>query len=245
MIDHRNVLRNILFCCFCLMSSAHSANLEFRIQGGQGHYNMPGLHNLQTEVIAELKGMSVPVKITSNFPDFYFSRVEVLHRFSQGYTGGLSWMHMETGGRIHYADYSGEISSDQILTCNGFGLSNTWTIMASKCFSSTFNMPISFLWSTLDMLDEIILLDESEVTQNELVAMGLGLDPMISLAYKVQRLSISIDGGYHLTFSKPFHLKDNSDAILRVNNKQVSPDWSGYRLGVTLGYVLFSRAASN
>jgi hypothetical protein len=75
--------------------------------------------------------------------------------------------------------------------------------------------------------------------------MGLGLDPMISLAYKVQRLSISIDGGYHLTFSKPFHLKDNSDAILRVNNKQVSPDWSGYRLGVTLGYVLFSRAASN
>jgi len=217
---------------------AYSADLEFRIHLGQGAFAMSDIHKLQNGVLNELRDMSIAAKILSDFPDFYYTRIEAINRFSPGYAGGLTWMHMETGGKIHYEDYSGEILSEQIVICDGIGLYNSWTIVEYDRLKARFNMPINALWSKIVLEDESRIYNETTNSSYELVALGLGIDPAISLTHDISKFHVSLEVGYQFTFSKPFHLKDNSDAILRVDGSEVSPDWSGFRLGISVGYKL-------
>ena len=113
---------HIILLCLVSVHIAYSADLEFRMHLGRGDFAMSDMHKLQKGVLRELSDLSVQAKITSDFPDFYYTRIDAINRFSPGYAGGLTWMHMETGGRIHYEDYSGEILSEQLVICNGIGL---------------------------------------------------------------------------------------------------------------------------
>ncbi len=231
-------LLHILFLSLACINFVQSADLEFRIHLGRGDFTMSDIHKLQNGVLGELQDMSIEAKITSSFPDFYYTRVEAINTFNPAYAGGLTWMHMETGGRIHYEDYSGEILSEQLVISNGLGIYNSWTLGGLQKFKAKFNIPVYALWSKLILEDQTMIYAESTNSSLELLALGFGCNPSISLTQALFRFQISLEGGYQLSFSEAFHLKNNSDAILRVGGTKVGPDWSGFRVGMTLGYKL-------
>ena len=228
----------IILISLTLTNFVHSSDLEFGIHIGRGDFAMSDIHKLQNSILSDYHDLSIEAKITSSFPDFYYTRIDAINRFSEGYAGGLSWLHMETGGRIHYEDYSGEIASDQILTSNGLGIYSSWTLVGPLKLKVKFNFPIYALWSKIVLEENTRIYTEKTNSSLELVAQGFGFDPGISLSQSFYRFQLSLEGGYHLTLSEPFHLRDNSEAILRLGGTKIGPSWSGFRLGITLGYKL-------
>jgi hypothetical protein len=224
------------------INCVHSSDLEFRAHMGRGGFAMSDIHKLQNSVLGEYHELSIDAKITSGFPDYYYTRIDAINTFGQGYTWGLTWLHMETGGRIHYEDYSGEIRSDQFLSSNGLGLYNSWILKGPLKLNIKFNFPIYALWSKILLEDKTRIYTEETGSSIELVAKGLGFDPGLSFSHSFSRFQVSLEGGYHLTLSEAFHLKENSDAILRLHGRKVAPNWSGFRVGISLGYKLYRQS---
>jgi hypothetical protein len=235
------MIKSIICSVIFLYSSlgVFARDMVIQVQIGQSQYDMSDMHLLQQNIVSEYGSLSIPAEITSEFPSFYYTRVDIIKKFNPRYAGGFTWTHMEAGGRVHYADYSGHIVSDQIVRSNGYGWYNAWTIRDFNSSNFMVNMPVYGLWSSLSLSDEMKVFDESENTEYELVALGLALAPSLAFQYKITRLSLTFEGGYQLSYSKAFHLKDEEDAILRVDGNKLGPNWSGLRIGIAVGYQLF------
>jgi hypothetical protein len=203
-----------------------------------GSYAMGSLDGLQEEL---KKQLPVPSKNVSSFPSywgysgkFYY----MLGRFQFGLTGGVN----STGGRTSYRDYSGSIQFDQLAKLTHFGVGCNLRLTQKDKPWEFFVSAQTEGSQTKYALSSVLVLGDEMVEEETLdfKARGILFHPSLILSRTlVKRLFISAQAGFVLeSSSQLLYTKDKDLYLLDKDNEPIAPNWSGYRLGVSVGVKL-------
>lgn len=208
------------------------SSVRFKI--GYGTYQMNQLKDLQKAIVTTLP---VRGKATQSFPAYWNFQMKYLYKTSDKNRIGAFIDYASTGGRIAYSDYSGELKVDNVVSRYGLGVSEEYVLAQKDALSLSGLIEASALYSRLMMDSFVKINDQSQKDLAKLKSLGLALEPGLLGEGKISKMTIGLSVGYQLSFCKPFHLKGERKAILTntETNKKVNPNWSGIRLGATIG----------
>lgn len=232
-------MKQIIFIFLLLIGlSAFSQQFSVGIRGGLGTYSMNQLDQFQKYRTTQ---MQLPLQITESYPITPFYRIELALN-SIKYLGKLSlfYGYYSTGARSTVSDYSGRVDLDAVINGNQLGLTLQKNFFQNGSISLGAYSDGSYLFSKLNTTDNLEIIYPEVFTERQdyhFVSKGFALEPGLVVSYHLQSLIFQVNLGYMVDFSKKLQLKENSDMILAIGNKQVSPQWSGVRLGIQVSYV--------
>lgn len=202
---------------------------------GYGSFNMSGMKSFQQELI---DNMNVNARITTNYPAFYQYGVVLGYRVTDALTAGVILDAGSTGGRVAYADYSGSLRIDQLVKYRAAGAFVEHAFDNSNpLFFGGLEATAMKSWLTVESAYQIYS-SRAEATR-ELVSLGVGLKPYVGLTYPIKRFLPRLDVGYLINFNQPFHLPKDKDMALWVKSEETGPNWSGFRVNISFGVLLF------
>jgi hypothetical protein len=227
-----------IFILLALLFSAHAygqvrVSLEPRL--GYGSYAMSDMKAIQADFI---RSVGVRARATDQFPAYFQRGLMLSIHLNERNRVSLVFEQGSTGGRVAYEDYSGSVQVDQLLQYTSFGSFfgreqsiNGWSILyglESTIIMSKFRMESAIKIDSYDYYDT-----------EDYRAVGLGTKPMVGIGYHYKRFLPRITAGYLLNHSqKSFYPKDDELSVLTLNNEELAPDWSGFRLTFSVGYTL-------
>jgi hypothetical protein len=185
--------------------------------------------------------IQLPLKITESYPNTPFYRAELALNNIR-YIGKIALFYgfYSTGARSTVSDYSGRADLDAVINGNQFGLTLQKELIQQVRWSFGTFADVTYLFSKLRTTDNLEITYPQQITDKQeynLVANGIALEPGLEASYHLKPLIFQINLGYLIDFSKELHLKGNKDMILGVNNQKVTPQWSGFRIGLQVSYV--------
>jgi len=124
---------------------------------GYATFNMQDIRNLQSQLC---NSYPVDSKIVESFPGYlnmsgnvYFNNPNIYY--------GLYFGHTSTGGRISYSDYSGSLSSDQLITMNYVGPMIATKLSRNSKNNVYLGMQLLYYFNNLKFVEVITLNDAS------------------------------------------------------------------------------------
>ncbi|HEV8539022.1 MAG TPA: hypothetical protein VGR15_08915, partial [Bacteroidota bacterium] len=144
-----------------------------------------------------------------------------------------------TGGRVHYADYSGEVRNDHILSAYSIGTTLSGRIRNLKPLTLDFGLGARLVISkfknefssTIGTSTNNLVLDFSST--------GVGFEPGIAPSVSIFGANLGATVSYMFYIPTRLNSDQFKDAYLTFNRGgEVTIDWSGPRLGVIVGYDL-------
>lgn len=225
----------ILFGVLFLISFEAIGQRWGYVKAAVGTYQMSDLKALQVELLEDYSHLSIPVEIVSSFP--------VSVQFEAGldfqkdkFSSGAFINYTKTRGLLHYADYSGEILSQQTVHRVLVGCKMYRSITNSFNFYADLGGSISFL----EMSFETNLTGLDRSTESlKFNSLGISLQPGLEWQYIWKKTRIKINGGYEIGFNGKTNFNEEDGAFL-INDRDepVILDWSGLRFGIELGLLL-------
>lgn len=228
-----------LICSVLLLisGSAHCQVTDLSFGANYGGFNMSEVRQLQNEIKSQI---SLPVKEISSFPSFVGYEGKVTVHFSRlriGVIGGVN----STGSRLSYADYSGSLEYNQLAKITHIGFITEFKLKrdSSSTVQPYFSIQLEKGWTRFDIQEKIVVNGSSLVNENPVfrsrhttIQPGFGIRKSLSYV-----LFISMYASY-LIDSATFleDLRDKDIKLLDQNFQPVSVNWSGFRIGITLGF---------
>ena len=223
---------------FCLTASAQQ---EITFSTGYGSYLMNDLRYMQNN-ISQYGDLHL-IKTTS-FPAYFNYSLRYGYGINKKTYFGVVAGLMSTGARSSVSDYSGYAFSDINCTAYRFG-----TYIKQKVLGTKFlNKPLDFscmidfcgIRTNGSFTDSVRIYDTTikEGTNLKLTSMGIYTEPLIAIDYGLTSfLSLEIKAGGALNLNLPFYYQRISNNLV-YNDRKISPDWSGFRVGAGLVFRL-------
>lgn len=226
----------LLAVCLLLTTSAAIAQttvyLEPRL--GFGTFQMQSMKELQRVMIANT---GLNAKATDTYGSYFQFGINVVSDLGDQSRIGFFIEHGSTGGRVAYADYSGEFLLDTPLNYNAFGglFYHHQSIKESK-FSYVAGTELHMLMTTLMLQAYTKINSETESSDDKFNSYGLGFKPFVGLQYPLMQFPTTLSLGYFLDTNYPFHVPGELDQqlVINSNNKTIQPSWSGLRINVAV-----------
>lgn len=207
---------------------------------GAGTFSMGTMKKWQKSVTS---GSFSNAKATDRFPPYFSFGVGVAKDLDEGIRFGVFVEHGSTGGRVAYGDYSGEFTIDDQLRYNALGFSfySHKPVKDESALEFLAGIEISGLWTKLVHKEHFRLYNESDKSEDEFNAIGLGLKPFVGLSYPLGNFPVSLSLGYLANASGPFHVPGKPDYKLSLDSSEenvIRPGWSGLRVNLSLAFML-------
>jgi hypothetical protein len=224
-----------------LSGMAHASDFSIKFTLEQQNYAMSDLKDLQTSISSAFMNNGIPLRPVHRFPDDRIVSAHLLRNSAIGRIG-LSYGYASTGGRVHYADRSGEFAIDQIISNHAIGL-DLDLLLARKGVGLFLYVRPTLVFSHVDHREMISIRDP--IIQNEdrtslsLKENRFAFEPGLILQLPLPHLFVEFHVGYLIspliTFG-PF--ADSRRTIFFTAThlrKSLRLDWSGLRAGVSVG----------
>jgi hypothetical protein len=217
-----------------LMTFYFSGAQQVRIEAeaGFGSFSMNDLKQLNSTYLSVLP---VKAKITDDFPIQPYFTGALLYRTPKTFYFGPVLGFASTGSRISYKDFSGELVFDNILSSLYGGLRFGFVLSEKKLrISQENNITYSISW--LKMYEKVLTQEDTR----RFKSMSPQFEPGLKVSWTVNRFEIGAKAGYMIDFKGKNKLSDDPEQYLIMGDdkKQVTNNWSGFRLGMTLGFLL-------
>ncbi len=202
------------------------------------HFQMMDLKEYQNELLAGIVGGGIPAKITENYPPYIGYQIGFKIPAEENiYVGGFGG-YTSTGSRIHYQDYSGELINDQIASAYTFaGILGTKQLLFEN-LSLDLSLSLELIISSWDNKSTLTLGDSTQQVNLEFGSLSFSIEPTVTPTYSFKNMNIGLSASYLLCIPTSLEYSSISDAYLIHRNKnRVLIDWSGYRIGLIIGYV--------
>lgn len=233
-----SLLLFVLVLCFCLRAEAQTP-AEIRASVGVGSYLMRDMKGLQQTI---LKNTAFNAKITNRFPVYFNYSMKYLFASDTEGRLGIVAEFGSTGGRVAYADYSGSYREDQLVQYRRIGAVMEHYQPLRNGLAILLGLEGSLLHSKLIHEGEVKLTRGDYYFQSyTFYSWGAAIQPYLSFEKKAGPVKLGLQAGATMNISKTFHLEESRRAFLvnpDRNNEQVSPDWTGLRLGIYAGIPL-------
>ncbi len=219
--------------------------------------DMVDLKGFQNGVRQQLMQDGIPGQILDPFPDFYAAQVQLTYQIFRGSKvwkrvfreamAGVTAEYGSTGGRIYYGDQVGEAQIDHLVEYYAVGGVYEQAILGTQRVGSLRLMPLMTIHTTYfrtEMRTEEKL-DTGEVTtirNHHSSADHVGFEVGPALQFSLNVFLVRFGATYR--FALPVILElTGEDRPFYLGNTTEGPrvDWSGPRLGVTVGIDLSLR----
>ena len=222
-------MKNLFFIFSLLIPAVGFAQLDVSLATGVGKYSMSDLKKLQESIRADFP---VEAKITSSFPAYWFYEGTVKKRFDNNFMTGGSFSLGSTGGRISYADYSGEIHSDQLVKFYSFAAVLGVSIKSSnQKMIYQFDVHPGITMTNLKIEFAENLNGQTSTDAINFRSINVAFQPTASVTKRFSSIGVHTNIGYHIT---ALHGRlENSDGNYI---KDTFSDWSGIRVSLGLTF---------
>lgn len=226
------VFLGIVFPTYCF-SQTHAS-----FSAGLGGFKMEEMKKHQSEIQIQFP---TNVKIIESFPSYWGYELSITGEVREWLRlGGMIGI-TSTGGRMHYADYSGEIECDQITIAKMVALQGEVLLNPYEGPPIFFTCKTGAIFGNY-VLDVLIDVNNNQDTEHlKFVANNVFIEPGLKISQHIfSHLSATLYGGYNINVYKDeLKLADNKDLFLLDNSgKVVRLDWTGFRvnLGISVAF---------
>lgn len=227
--------RVIVFLYLALFSfNAFDQVVSFSFGSGIGTCQMKDLKYFQSSLLSDLP---VEAKVVNNFPVFPLYNFKVVFP-TKHLEIGNSYTFTSSGSKIHYSDYSGEISIIQIVN------SHQASVLLYPVFSRKENSEFlglfktAVLFNNYSLKQEISVYDQAVSDQLELNSTSLAFSLGLSYCIRMKPIEIRSEIEYLIDTKGALHLNGDRDSQLTLHNDTVKTNWSGLRIGISIGLYL-------
>jgi hypothetical protein len=222
------VFLGLTLLCF----KAYNQVMSISAGTGVGTSQMEDLKTFQDDLLSD---MPVLGKIVDNFPAFPLYDVKIVF-FTKYLEIGNGYTFTSTGSKIHYSDYSGEISIIQIVNSHQPSLLLYPVLHRSGNSKILGVLKGAAVFNNYSLKQEIKVYDQEASDQLELKSSGLAFSLGLSYCYRMHQFEIRSEIEYLIDTKAPLHLTNDKDAQLVIYDKPVKTDWSGLRIGISIGW---------
>lgn len=219
-------------------TNGYSQKFGIGFQSGVGSYSMSGLDNLNSYVINILP---FDGKLVSNFPNYWYYKPSISLNFNKGCVGIVSTF-QSTGSRVSAKDYSGEYRFDLKVKSHNPGIFGEIALLTKEKMQFSISSIVGLTYSYM-IIDEYAIV-YNEKLKNERIgykALNYYFEPGLNFYYKVYFLLIGINGGYFFQFGDQGYytgVNKNNTLLNPDTYSYITPDWNGFRAGLSLRYIL-------
>jgi hypothetical protein len=219
------LLTIILVISTCLGYS----QIEIRPSVGVGTYSMTNLKEVLNQAALE---SGLGLKTTESFPAYTYFGFDVIQTMNKRFGLGISSGFYSTGGRNHYADYSGSYREDIMV--------NSWNVGLLGSFKDTLNgnliygleLASGIKFSNIKFESELNVFDHMEKSSNDFQNKGWWMEPQIRIGQKFYKgLTCSAFIGYEFKLKSKLIFKE-----INQNSSLEKINWSGIRAGLSAAY---------
>lgn len=207
------------------------------IKLGYGSYDMSDMERVQDFLIDLYSQQQIPLASVDNFLPYWNYQIQYARKLNDSFKLSGFLGYASTGGRVHYSDYSGELKSDQTVTANFFGTGFEYYINSSEQIRYFIAAHISIIFSSLEISNLMRIYDQSSSSTNKFNSTGFGIEPSTGVEFYLMSILLRFEAGFLLNTQGTFYFKENPDIKFKLNGKEISSDWMGYRIGFSIGYV--------
>jgi hypothetical protein len=179
------------------------------------------------------KDLPTDVKMIETFPSYWYYELTVQGILTKRLKLGGLLGYTSTGGRMHYGDYSGEVSCDQMLKAIMLGVEFNVQVNRSERFPLHFGLKGGTISSYYDLDIALRVYDDEDTDHVAFRSTNIFIEPGFKMSahlYKI--LSAHVYTGYNVNpYKGVVHLKDSKTYLLNDAKEEVKIDWSGYRVG--------------
>ena len=198
-----------------------------------GTYHMQALEAFQQEIA---KDLFVPAEVVNSFPATVGYEVGLMHQYDDRQAYGGYFSYRSTGGRIHYADYSGQVKIDQLLSSYSLGMLYTGRLSAMDTEEKV--VPWAFIklsgaYTLFDLEQYVEVGPRKESETFYLKSLNIGVEPGLSLHIPIAFFSLNPELSYELQLPGKL-FADNGGYLLNPQEEAVKANWSGVRVGLSI-----------
>jgi len=218
-----------------LLSSAilFGQKIEFRPGIGLCTYAMSDFRTLLKQSATE---SAAGLETIEEFPAYYSFHSDVIFFVSPKIGIGLTSGLYSTGARNSIADYSGYYYEDIVAKALNFGLIGVFkdSLKDDLFYGIEICSGIKLSDMTLESKIKLNDLDYADESKMDLTGKGWWIEPRIRFGWNFYKsFNWSVYGGYEFHLKNKMSLKENSQ--MQMAEKI---DWSGFRFGLGLSFVL-------
>jgi|GEM_PF-5416242 len=212
-------------------SQSWSAKVNF----GIATYSLNDMHDYQDYQLS-----LVPVKATKTqeFPPYSTYSINIGKDFGNYWNLGVEYGHGSTGGRIYYADYSGELILDQLYSYNYFGFTPSYNVYNKNDLRISLGMKLLVVLNTIKIRNTVTIAGQTQFENPDFGATNLSFQPNISFRKSFHNFFVSSSCGYEIQTQTGLRMKGNSDVFLAgKDNHEVAVSAGGLRADLGVGFL--------
>jgi hypothetical protein len=201
-----------------------------------GSYRMSDMKGFQHELEEDMNAQGLPVKEVSSFPMSLQGELGFTWTTMNDNLMGAYFGYAATRGKLQYKDYSGEVSETTTVARFTVGINASAILIAAVpefSFYGAFGMAFNFM----ELETKLTLQNQSDKESTTFSAVGIVLEPGLQYQKKYQRFNFTANAGYEFNFNGKTNYKEDYH-LLNRNDEKVIIDWSGMRIGLSVGYIL-------
>lgn len=230
----------LIFLGMVMVTNLSVAQTKIQVEGGIG-YGSFSMSQLKDLLNFQNRGNGIPPsRVLEEYPAYYTFTGQIDAEFFEKIRFGIIVGYTSTGGRIHYSDFSGEISLEHLVSSLQVGVTAERLFIKNERFELGFYTRVSMLMTSLDFDNKLDLGVLSDRILVETRSKSIAISPGFRFRKAIFKgFYIGAGIGALIDIGATAHLKGNTDALLLDGQgKELKANWSGLRLNLTLGFKL-------
>lgn len=232
-------MRMFIYIVPFLLSTSALSQLKIAFGTGYGMYSMNDLKTFQQELLSDFPSDS---KITAEFPGYLYYEASVTSLRNEKFILGGYLTYGSTGGRIHYGDYSGEVSTNQLIRY--FSIGAPLGIQVSndeKSLNCHFDLKPHVTFGALTLEFYSRLGNQHEEESLKFTSFNVGVEPGLTTEKVIKNWGINFFLGYNINFvqGKLFFTEDDQAYLQNENGENIGINLSGLRFALGISYKVF------
>lgn len=220
----------LIFILFSqLIKPAHSQKLICRYKFEKNHYDIQKYRDNEDSFVSGYERIGIKPQKFDSFPSRWGGQFVLLYRIKRSQYLGVCTDFYSTGSRVHYRDYSGELTYDQVLKRASLGIHYEIKFMGFKHFQLRPFMQISGIKTKWRHEYKSRIYEAENIENMERETYTLGIIPSVLLQYELGLFTLGAEIGFEFSYYK----------LPMGNDLTFEHDWEGARAGISLGVALF------
>jgi hypothetical protein len=222
----------LIFMAFISCDSFSQWNISAGVN--YGTFSMSKLKGFQKDIRND---SNYPWVITEKFPSYIGTELKLMYSFPRASIGAL-FSYNSTGGRIHYSDYSGAISSDQLLNNKSVAFIANLLVFEKKSHRIYITLRTGLMFTALKLENKLRIGNEETSDHANFHSFGALFSPGVGYRYSHGNWFVFSElTGLVTPISSPLYLNGSDEAyIVDSSNEPVKAQWDGGRLAIGIGY---------
>jgi hypothetical protein len=189
-----------------------------------------------------LESSWIPLKTTESYPaslNYHVEMGKYLNSFISKWA--ICYGYGSTGARSTVSDYSGRYDLDAVISNHRLGLTLEHIFAKAKKWEYGTYFEAGYIYSRLKTRDLFYLTYPVETwyeVDYDFIAYGGYGECGLILDYKYKFLMAKLNLGYFFDIQGGFHLKDNKEMQLYLENNKLRPQWDGLRMSFQINIFL-------